>query len=110
MKAPILDVPEHFVEVAWKELDLVVHHRAARWRQLEICSEEERIGEIVLEASLIEEINVQSVVNLQPRPDALAQLANTKKKQVLLGQPGQSGKVHFSHVVVIFQRKLPITW
>ena len=93
VETPILNAPVHFVEEDGKALDPVDYHRAAWWRRLEIRSEEGRIGELVLVASLVEETDVPRVGKLQPRPGALAHPANAKKEKAQVGQPGQSGKV-----------------
>jgi hypothetical protein len=81
----------HFVEEIGKALDLVDDHPAARRCGLEIRGEEGGIGEIVLVAGLVEEIDVRRIGKLPPCPGALADPADAEEKEALPRRPGQSG-------------------
>ncbi len=68
----------HFVEEIGKALDLVDHHPAARRHGLKFGGEEGRIGEVVLVAGLVEEVDVWRFGKLRLRPGALADPADAE--------------------------------
>ena len=105
-EAPILDMAVHFVQEIGQALDLVDDHPAARGRRLEIHGEEGWIGEVVLVAGLVEQIDVGRIRKLPSRPGALANPADAQEKEALPGWPDQPRIRLSRHVAVIFQRIL----
>lgn len=85
VETPILDVPVYFVEEIGQALDLVAHHPTAQRRRLEISGEAGWIGEVVLVASLVQEIDAQCIGKLHSRPSAPANPAAAEEKEALPG-------------------------
>ena len=67
------------------------HCPAARRRRLEIHGEEGRVGEVVLVAGLVEQIDARRIGKLPSRPGALANPADAEEKEALPGRPDQTG-------------------
>ncbi len=91
VEMPILDVTAHFVEEVGKTLDFVDHHPAPRRGGLEIRGEERWIGEVVLVAGLVEQIDAQRIGKLCSRPGALADPADAEEEEALPGLLRQTG-------------------
>ncbi len=81
----------HLVEEIGEALDFVDHHPAAGFRILQIEGEDGWIGEIILIAGLVEEIDVKGIGELPSRPGALADPAQTEQEEALSGRRNQSG-------------------
>ncbi len=104
LEPAILNMAVHFVEEIGKTLNLVDHHPAARRHGLEIRSEKGWIGEVVLVACLVQEIDAQRIGKLLSRPGALADPADAEEKETLPGWSDQSWIGLYCHIVVNFLR------
>ena len=90
VESAAFNVSVHLVEEIGKALDFVDHHPATGWRGLEICGKERWVGEIVLVAYVIEQVDVRCARKLHSRPGSLPDASNAEQEKALSRNLGQS--------------------